>query len=50
MLDRNRLQDMFDLLGCEEPLGISYTENAPESSVTPASGTGHACIINYLRI
>ncbi len=50
MLDRNRLQDMFDLLGCEEPLGISYTENAPESSVTPASGTGHACIINYLRM
>lgn len=50
MLDLKRLQDMFDLLGCEEPLGISYTENAPEHSATPAPGTGHACIINYLRM
>lgn len=49
MLDLSRLQDMFDLLGCEEPLGIFYAENAPESSLTPAPGTKHACIINYLR-
>lgn len=50
MLDHKRLQDMFDLLGCEEPLGISYAARAPEASLTPAPGTGHACIINYLRM
>ena len=50
MLDFKRLQDMFDLLGCEEPLGISYTGNAPEGSITPAPEAGHACIINYLRM
>ena len=50
MLDHTRLQDMFDLLGCEEPLGIIYTENAPDTSLTPAPDTGHACIINYLRM
>lgn len=50
MLDYKRLQDMFDLLGCEEPLGISYADHAPEASLTPAPGTGHACIINYLRM
>ena len=50
MLDLTRLQDMFDLLGCEEPLGVIYTANAPEPSLTPAPGTGHACIIKYLRM
>ncbi len=50
MLDLSRLQDMFDLLGCEEPLGIFYSETEPESSLTPAPGTKHACIINYLRM
>ena len=43
-------QDMFDLLGCEEPLGIAYAEHAPERSLTPAPGTAHACLINYLRL
>lgn len=50
MLDLHRLKDMFDLLGCEEPLGITYVEKAPEQSVTPSQGAGHACIINYLRM
>ena len=50
MLDNTRLQTMLDLLGCEEPLGIAYAENAPTDSLTPAPGTGHACIINYLRM
>ena len=50
MLDHKRLQDMFDLLGCEEPLGISYAARVPEASLTPSPGTGHACIINYLRM
>ena len=50
MLDLSRLRDMFDLLGCEEPLGILYAESTPEMSLTPAPGTGHACIINYLRM
>lgn len=50
MLDNARLQDMLALLGCEEPLGIAYAAKAPERSLTPAPGTGHACIINYLRM
>lgn len=50
MLDHKRLQDMFDLLGCDEPLGIGYAHSAPEASLTPSPGTGHACIINYLRM
>ena len=50
MLDRKTFQDMFDLLGCEEPLGIAYAEHAPTDSLTPAPGGGHACLINYLRL
>lgn len=50
MLDHKRLQDMFDLLGCEEPLGVTYAENAPDTSLTPAPDSGHACIVNYLRM
>lgn len=50
MLDNQRLQNLLALLGCEEPLGIAYVENAPADSLTPAPGTNHACIINYLRM
>ena len=43
-------QNMFDLLGCEEPLGTGYAQQAPEHSLTPVPGGGHACLINYLRL
>ena len=50
MLDTSRLQNMFELLGCEEPLGVFYAEKAPTDSLTPPPDRGHACIINYLRM
>ena len=50
MLDTSRLQNMFELLGCEEPLGVFYAEKAPTDCLTPPPDRGHACIINYLRM
>ena len=34
MLDTSRLQNMFELLGCEEPLGVFYAEKAPTDSLS----------------
>ncbi|MBQ5727849.1 MAG: DUF169 domain-containing protein [Mailhella sp.] len=48
MLDLKRFHEMLDLLGCDEPLGISYVDEAPENSTTPSPG--RACIISYMRI
>lgn len=50
MPDQKRLQEMLSLLGCEEPLGITYADAAPDDSFSPAPGGGHACLINYLRM
>ena len=50
MSDQNAFQNLLDLTGCEEPLAIAYEENAPENSLMPSPGAGHACIINYLRL
>ena len=44
-----RLQNLTALLGCDEPLGILYTEDIPEHSLSPVT-SGHGCLINYMRI
>ena len=45
-----KLHTLLNLIGCEEPLGITYDSDAPEGSITIPSTGGHACVINYLRM
>ena len=42
------ISELIDLAGVEEPLGIAWTDRAPERSITPKAGV-HSCVINWLR-
>ena len=50
MLDTSRLQNMFELLVCEEPLGVYLRRKGTNRLSHSPAGQGHACIINYLRM
>ncbi len=49
MPDMSRLLDLLSLVGCEEPLGIAWSDSIPERSRTPRPGS-RACIMRYLRM
>ena len=42
------LLQLIDMLGIEEPLGISWADSVPVGSITPRPGV-HSCVINWLR-
>lgn len=47
---QEKMMHLLEYLGnIEAPLGIAYTDHAPEGGLTPAVD-GHACIINYARM